>query len=463
MRARMDPLAQSPLGSIWTSVMRRDFERNIDDLDDKHVVLEPRDYTGRDFSHEKDAIAALPLDLERKLADDFAYISAYDVGVNDITAATIECSLDSPGITVRLAANEGVEDCVQNSIKEVLQILKGCGRKLSHRERSEENILSIVVRLNQNRIYSRLRSRHQQKRVKGQSDRLLSLDFRNFVGQQAAQTRNNPQELMALQGDLAEFDRLVDQLENGQDSEPMEELKRIVKKAWLISDEKIGIQHRLKRLGVLSDRIDNSTVRAIDKLANYWRICRDLVRIRLTREYRHLFDDPRLEAIENYRAHGWFSVSKAHRQVKNIWTVPERKDYSIESLERIRRSIVAVDGEVYEEAARKQRQRRTYPMQSSINLKSIAVISPSMSSDTASILELAEKLSISTVRLHSINRLLRVYHQANAILAQCLYRAAGYTARHGIGWHTYTVQSWANSYGRSGNCKDEWRLPRYGK
>ncbi|KAL0261366.1 hypothetical protein SLS55_002796 [Diplodia seriata] len=441
MRARMNPLAQSPLGSVWTSVSRRDFERNIDELERKRVILEPRDYTDKELSHETDATAALPLPLEHNLADDFAYISAYDVGVDHITAATIEYS-DSSGITVRLAANEGVEDCVQAAIKEVFRILKECNRRGSHREQSEEDILSIVVRLNKNRIYSRLRSRRHKKSTKGrknhtggQEKKLLSLDLKSLVGRQDEQTRNKLQELATLRAEIDEFISLVEQVETSEKPEPMEELKEVVKKAWLIAERKIGIKHRLGRLGVPGDRLDSPTIQDMDKIANYWRICQDLVRIRQARETRHLLDDPQLEVIENYKdagsaskecstpryvhaevqliayyeasgnktsariigasreacflcdafikAHGCFSVSKAHRQVMNIWTVPERKDYGAESLERVRRAIMTVNSEIRQEL-----------------------------------------------------KLLKVYHQASEREVQYLYKKAGQRARHGVEWHT---------------------------
>lgn len=122
----MDPFTQSELGSVWATVSRRDFEGNVDVLSNKKVVLRPIDYTSDDQTANGDAHSPLPIDIERKLADDFAYISAYDVGVHPVTAATIEYSPERSGITVRLAANNGVEDHVRKNITDILVALKEC-------------------------------------------------------------------------------------------------------------------------------------------------------------------------------------------------------------------------------------------------------------------------------------------------------------------------------------------------
>lgn len=127
----MDPLAQSELGSVWVNVSRQDFERNVDALFNKRpqVVLAPIDYTDNDQAINGDGRDPFPIDIERKLADDFAYISAYDVGVHPVTAAAIEYSLKPPGITVRLAANNGVEDHVRKEMTDILVALKECNNR----------------------------------------------------------------------------------------------------------------------------------------------------------------------------------------------------------------------------------------------------------------------------------------------------------------------------------------------
>lgn len=242
-----------------------------------------------------------------------------------------------------------------------------------------------------------------------------------------------------------------------EDPELVEATKKTVKEAWSIAGkDNVNFHRRLEKLGFTEDELlRTKEIRGLDKTANYWRICRDLVNIRIATNYRHLFDNPRLETIGHYepvpsqrpppknrfvhaeiqllvyyetsgaktypriigaskeacflcdafiKAHNRFSVSKAHRKVENQWTVPERQKYNAESLERMQRAIKAVNDEVLTQTAIAQRGQPW--AQSSINVNSLAEISPPVSivtsvpteeSSTMSIQEPARR-STSTVR-----------------------------------------------------------------
>lgn len=199
---------------------------------------------------------------------------------------------------------------------------------------------------------------------------------------------------------------------------------------------------RLENLGFTEEELlETKEIRGLDKTANYWRICRDLVNIRMAPNYRRLFDNPRLEAIDHYepvpsqqpapsqqsdpsqrpppenrfvhaeiqllayyetsgaeaspriigaskeacflcdafiQAHGRFSISKAHRAIMNQWTVPESQDYSPEGLERMQMAITDVNNDVLTET-RITHEWRRWAAQSSINLNSFAEKSPPVS------------------------------------------------------------------------------------
>ncbi|KAF4541941.1 uncharacterized protein LTHEOB_8095 [Lasiodiplodia theobromae] len=251
----MDPLTQSRLGSVWANVSRRDFERNVDELYNKEVVPEPNDYTGDDQTVNGDAHDPLPIDIERKLADYFAYISAYDAGVHPVTAATIEYSLGSPGITVRLAANSGVKDHVRKAIIDVLIALKECNNRASHRRKCEENIFDIVVRLNRNKIYSRLGSKHFRKPTNGYPQKKkkrvmkkkkkqsrekvngpLSVCLKEVLRDELLkeQTLNRRRALTALADEVNEFHNAFEVLETSEDPELVEAIKKLIKEACLL-------------------------------------------------------------------------------------------------------------------------------------------------------------------------------------------------------------------------------------
>jgi OTT_1508-like deaminase len=208
-------------------------------------------------------------------------------------------------------------------------------------------------------------------------------------------------------------------------------VKAVVKDAYKITVNGVSLPQRLRETGQL--RIDSREIREINKVANYWRICLELAH--LSRLYRSLFTGPRLETLPHYmplqgvgqkrfvhaeiqmiayyetssstswplalgsskeacylchsfiKAHGSFYVSKAHRQIFNQWTVPDLSAYSIETLQRFRTALAAVDKVVLQglKSARKARSIRQFPVQSSINLRKLELPTPSLTTITGSV------------------------------------------------------------------------------
>jgi hypothetical protein len=109
-----------PGESIWKGINRAAFERTAFAL--KEHAPEPRDYTKLERSATCCG-ATLPLEVEQRLASDFAFLAATSSRPSAVAAATIECS-SSGLMTVRLAANEGIEDGDFRAMEEVANILR---------------------------------------------------------------------------------------------------------------------------------------------------------------------------------------------------------------------------------------------------------------------------------------------------------------------------------------------------
>ena len=68
--------------------------------------------------------------IVKQLSDDLAFIAACEYGVGYVTVATVEPARGEPcGLTVRLAANEGICDRVKCAIEELFITLERCARK----------------------------------------------------------------------------------------------------------------------------------------------------------------------------------------------------------------------------------------------------------------------------------------------------------------------------------------------
>ena len=203
-------------------------------------------------------------------------------------------------------------------------------------------------------------------------------------------------------------------------------IKLVVKDAFSITVDGFSLPTRLEAVGF--SRVDTREVREVSKIANYWRTCCSLAH--LSRSYRILFARPQLEALEPYKptamerlkvkrfvhaevqmvvfyktcfpppwpraigaskeacflcdafisAHGYFYLSKAHRQLFHKWTVPDRSDYTTATLKRFRSALEIVDQAVLKEpeVARRKRVFRPFPLQSSINLHKLILPAPSV-------------------------------------------------------------------------------------
>lgn len=114
-------------GSIWNGVNRKWFEKNIDTLFNTNCVLEPITTTAAQIPSSSNK-HRIPVDLEARLVDDFAFLAAYDYGVKCVTAACLEESRQG-GFTLRLAANEGVHELVRSAFTEILSFLSLCATK----------------------------------------------------------------------------------------------------------------------------------------------------------------------------------------------------------------------------------------------------------------------------------------------------------------------------------------------
>jgi hypothetical protein len=127
----MDNAALPSSNSIWCKVSRLTFENNIDELATyKTYVPGARDYT-RVAEHDSGDSRTLPLELERRLADDFAFISSSDFGVRHVPVATIGQCMGYQGLVLRLAANEGIDTEIYQEISKILRKLELCSTKRS--------------------------------------------------------------------------------------------------------------------------------------------------------------------------------------------------------------------------------------------------------------------------------------------------------------------------------------------
>jgi len=242
-----------------------------------------------------------------------------------------------------------------------------------------------------------------------------------------AQRLKGPKQKAGLAEDLDAFRSEVrilhesfQEIETSTEEARLQSIGNAVKAAFRLTGNGVSLQGRLRKLGCDPSIVNSRVIHEINKLSNYWRISCTLAQFSRCREYRTLFEEPKLETLEPYepsergsssrhvhaeiqlvvhyemwpkeclprvigaskqacylcyafvKAHKQFCLLRSHGQIYNKWTVPDRSEYTLETLERIQRALGAVNQEVLDEIKRTRRSLKTsrnFPLQSSINLQ----------------------------------------------------------------------------------------------
>lgn len=228
------------------------------------------------------------------------------------------------------------------------------------------------------------------------------------------------QDAINLAEEAEEFHTVFSQIEVAESEyDKVHALMDLVKRSFAFTIDGRSLQERLEKAGYGKKTFSTRPFREINKTAAYWRICCNLATF--ARSHRKYFQSLALGPIQHYnpstrpgkeeeerfihaevqvityyetinpplwpralgtskkacflcyefiRCHGCLKVSKSHGIVFSRWAVPDRKDYSRESLARLRRTLQGVDDRVTEELekAGMGRVKQDDPVQSSIDL-----------------------------------------------------------------------------------------------
>jgi hypothetical protein len=114
--------------SIWSGVDRPTFQDRVNFLEAQNVVGDLSTSTAQNLNVQ-DQRYLLPLASEQRLADDIAFVAAYEPGAGYVSATTVEALKGGPGIRVCLAANRGVTTAAGDEIRKFLILVERCARK----------------------------------------------------------------------------------------------------------------------------------------------------------------------------------------------------------------------------------------------------------------------------------------------------------------------------------------------
>lgn len=126
-----DPRTADTFRSIWRGIPETTFRTRMVELEKRTngVPADPESYSVASWianSRQKDSDRSFSIDTEVRLADAIAFLAASDEGVNSVAAVCVEERISPPGLTFRVAANEGVESTAQATLENVAELLTDC-------------------------------------------------------------------------------------------------------------------------------------------------------------------------------------------------------------------------------------------------------------------------------------------------------------------------------------------------
>ncbi|KPI42935.1 uncharacterized protein AB675_2074 [Cyphellophora attinorum] len=234
----------------------------------------------------------LPYTIEARLASDCAFIAANQEAVFSVTAVCIEQSLDSDGhltgLTLRFAANEGINDELKGSMQSILQALS-CSAIT--RDQAVDVVFAQIVSLNRSRVLQRVRKavghppifREKGRTRTNPDDRLL----RAFQRMQKSKLTSAGHRLiergLEVNASLLAFlkDITIEDTQHGTD-DVLHRLQDISRNCYEVTTDKgrTPFKELLVESGLNAHLwLKSKYVGEVDKIGAYWRIANSLVEI----------------------------------------------------------------------------------------------------------------------------------------------------------------------------------------
>lgn len=127
-----------PNSSIWKRLSEDDFRRTVIALSRATNGVPVDSKLWWSTSRSSQSLPSLTDDrllsskTERRLADDIAFISAAQEGVESVTAVCIDELREPPGLVFRIAANEGIREEIRGALQRICECLMSCAQTGGH-------------------------------------------------------------------------------------------------------------------------------------------------------------------------------------------------------------------------------------------------------------------------------------------------------------------------------------------
>ena len=134
-QTRLPVKTASRKDSIWRDLHQDTFRRHIVDLQlaSNEVPADPIEHSANEWKAKhcsgRSKERVLLFEAEQQIADDIAFVAAVQEGHKEISAVTLEEQTEPCGLTIRLAANEGLSRDVKDALSAIFDLLNQCANK----------------------------------------------------------------------------------------------------------------------------------------------------------------------------------------------------------------------------------------------------------------------------------------------------------------------------------------------
>ena len=133
LRNDFDSDCQKRAMSIWDGINRHEFEAKVNELQKIAPSQRPALAATRENNTPVEASSkipyTLPIEVEKQVVDDIAFLAACESLEGGVTAATLLTHGNHDKATIHLAANEGVSDQIIDNITRMLELLEHCAQR----------------------------------------------------------------------------------------------------------------------------------------------------------------------------------------------------------------------------------------------------------------------------------------------------------------------------------------------
>ncbi|KAL8706816.1 MAG: hypothetical protein Q9201_000187 [Fulgogasparrea decipioides] len=314
----------------------------------------------------------LPPNIEYQLAQNLAFIAAYEESVHTVSAATIKETDAQDGLVFNIATNSGVGFSVRETLPEIGKLLEQCARKAPE---YMESIFVSVVRLCERKIISRLKCKDwiAPAYYHGKRQNPMHTDLKDAVDRYQRRSGEHSDEMKETFSSLQEFINFITKANKEIPILTFETRLEALRLTGKVCDTKSSLEKTFRRAGAKLDIASLKTIKAFDKLANYRHISERLSRMAASSKFRHLFNRDRFVHAEVQLA-TFHRLQKTQPSPRTIGTTQDRK--------QLRDVVRSMQNTLEARAGKHKRRFLQFPIQSGIyqvpSLPSLAgtVISP---------------------------------------------------------------------------------------